>query len=562
MRVIFLLVVTLTAGLEAVGFSTVDKSVREAYREWLGNFAAEEESGLQTGNRQRFKIFDANYKYIKTFSKDSGFEMELNQFAAMSEQELESYVGLNMTEMVSLKDPVSPGPLSSTPVPLSRDHRRETGLTPPRTVDRAHCGGGSWAHSVVAVLEARYKVLTDEIALFSEQELLDCSYHDGRNSCKGGYMTAGFQYVKDEGRIADRRYYPTYGASGYCHNKVMPNAMTRADVTEYRRLPAGEDNLMREVSVNGPVSVGIRADKSLYFYKSGLYDAAQCWDGDINHAVTAVGYQPDRWIIKNCWGTSWGSMSGFAYLSRRYENVCKISNYPVSVNMGLRRSVESDDWCPHVPMPDREPCWSHTDYSYVWNQQVCETNDCCWDSVNKNCFVKAKITLYEKRNFEGVSATFYGSIPDLLPYGITRVAHSIKVHYGNFIAYTKENYGAEGGSWVNFSLGVLEPGESYPNLDDYSMSHAISSIRALSSGRDVITLFTNTQARGSARAIYKKSYWVGREWNDEFSSAFTMGQWEVCDHASFKGDCETVFRGITRSFRDLNDEISSARSLN
>ena len=116
----------------------------------------------------------------------------------MSEQELESHVGINMTEMVSLGDPISkPGPLSSTPVPLSKDHRRETGLTLTRAVDHTHCGGGSWAHSVVAVLESRYKVLTDEIALFSEQELLDCSYSDDRNSCKGGYMTAGFQYIKD-----------------------------------------------------------------------------------------------------------------------------------------------------------------------------------------------------------------------------------------------------------------------------------------------------------------------------------------------------------------------------
>ncbi|KAL5261516.1 hypothetical protein ACHWQZ_G007282 [Mnemiopsis leidyi] len=564
MRVLILLVVYVLTGVRADGFSPKDKSVREAYREWSGRYVAGKEGELRTGDLQRFKIFESNFRYVKKMSGNKmGFEMELNMFADKSEQELESYVGVNMTEMFSLTVAgPSPPLLSSTPVPLSKDHRRETGLTPPRAIDHTHCGGGSWAHSVVAVLESRYKTLTDEMVLFSEQELLDCSYTDGRDSCCGGYMTAGFQYVLDKDRIADKRHYPTYGSTGTCHSQHFPNALSRARVTEYRRLPEGEDNLMREVSVSGPVSVGIRADRSLYFYRSGLYDPTQCWSGDINHAVTAVGYQPDRWIIKNCWGTSWGSLNGFAYLSRKYENVCKISNFPVTVSMSLRESSDPDNWCPHVPKPDREPCWSATDYTGVWNKVYCEYNNCCWDADNQECYVKAKITLYEKRNFEGVSATFYGSIPDLEPYGITRVAHSIRVHYGNFMAYTNVNYGESGGSWENLSLGVLEGGHGYDNLDDFSFSHSISSIRALSSSKHVITLFTHTHARGAARAILKQDYWVGGDWNDKFSSAFTKGKWRLCDHTSYKGDCETVYSGITRSFSKVNDKISSVLEVN
>lgn len=564
---LFLLLIT---GACSLGISPSSKSSREAFKEWQMLHLSTTKR-LRGGNLGRYKAFQTNLKYVNKLAshKDLGFQVELNQFADKSEKELDSYVSLNVTKLLDLEDPPSSLPsslsshLSSSSVPKSVDHRLTTGLTRPRHLNLIHCGGGSWSFSVVAAVEARYTALTNEMPLLSEQELLDCSYQDGSNSCKGGYMTAGYQYLLREGRLADRRFYPTYGSTGICLGEHLPNGMTRAGVMKYWRVPTGEENLMREVSGGGPVSVGIRADKSLYFYKRGIYDQTLCWGGSINHAVTAVGYQPDYWIIKNCWGTSWGDMQGYAYLGRKYGNPCKIADYPVAVNMALKGQQE--DWCPHVPFFDRETCWSNTDYSDVWNQQVCETNDCCWDETTKMCYVKAKITLYEKRNFEGVSATFYGSIPDLKQYGLSQVVHSVKVHYGNFMVYNTVNYGEKGNSWDSFSLGVLYAKQSeFPNLDDYSFSHDIVSIRALSSGADVITLFVDTAARGAARAIYRQAMWVGPAWNDKFSSIFTTGNsWMVCKKAYFGGDCKSIGWGKIDNLDEigLNDEISSVLTL-
>ena len=46
-------------------------------------------------------------------------------------------------------------------------------------------------------------------------------------------------------------------------------------------------------------------------YRGGIDDPANCGAyGQINHAVTLVGYGTengiDYWKIKNSWGTSWG----------------------------------------------------------------------------------------------------------------------------------------------------------------------------------------------------------------------------------------------------------------
>ena len=52
-------------------------------------------------------------------------------------------------------------------------------------------------------------------------------------------------------------------------------------------------------------------------YKSGVYTSSVCknGNGDVNHAVLAVGYGnmngKDYWTIKNSWGLGWGDNGYF-----------------------------------------------------------------------------------------------------------------------------------------------------------------------------------------------------------------------------------------------------------
>ena len=48
------------------------------------------------------------------------------------------------------------------------------------------------------------------------------------------------------------------------------------------------------------------------------------------HAIALVGYTPDRFIVRNSWGTGWGD-KGFAYASLAYAKDAFTEAYGISV---------------------------------------------------------------------------------------------------------------------------------------------------------------------------------------------------------------------------------------
>ena len=539
-----------------------DKIINEkyslaAYKKWATKFGNEEQADNFL-NSERYKIFRKNLQFIsnKPGKEDPGYGMELNKFAALSDKEMDSYIGINMTDVLKMETLSKRQSLSdSSDIPHSIDYRRTLGLSLTRSVDLIHCRAGSWAYSVVAALEGQYKILTDEILQLSEEQLLDCSY-SSRHGCKGGYMDAGFKYVKKVNNLSDRRLYMTSN----CQGTLFHNALARAVIEEYSIVTAGDDNLRRVVSDVGPVSAGIYAKKTLFFYKYGIYDLSghDCpASKDINHAVTVVGYKPNLWILRNCWGPDWG-LGGYFYLTRNVENNCKISTVPISVKM--IKTDNADDHCPNVQFMHRQPCW-HETTKFVGLEAECKKRDCCWDAAYQYCFVKAKITLYLDRYFQGPSATFYGSVRDLAPYGISKLALSLKVHYGEFIVYNHEDFGETGKSWNTFSLGILRPGEVYDDLDEHVFARDIASIRALPTAPDIISLFKHSGGIGEVRSYFGSFNSVGDEYNDMYSSSFSTGNWEVCRHA-YGRDCKEV-KGFFRNLGDIdmNDAVSGVQYL-
>jgi C1A family cysteine protease len=68
-----------------------------------------------------------------------------------------------------------------------------------------------------------------------------------------------------------------------------------------------------------PVSVAVDAT-NWKNYKGGVF--SDC-DVKMNHAVLAVGYADDHYIIKNSWTTGWGE-NGYIKLKR--ANTCGVLN--------------------------------------------------------------------------------------------------------------------------------------------------------------------------------------------------------------------------------------------
>ena len=75
---------------------------------------------------------------------------------------------------------------------------------------------------------------------------------------------------------------------------------------------------------HGPLSVAINAQQ-LQFYQYGVWNPPDCARDifDLNHDVLLVGYGTEKgvngnepyWLIKNSWGTGWGT-DGYFMLAR------------------------------------------------------------------------------------------------------------------------------------------------------------------------------------------------------------------------------------------------------
>ena len=79
-------------------------------------------------------------------------------------------------------------------------------------------------------------------------------------------------------------------------------------------LPVNELSLQEALANKGPISVAFYATKNFRYYSSGVFYDSSCPLGEINHAVTIVGYDTDSngnqyYILKNSWGRDWGKIN-------------------------------------------------------------------------------------------------------------------------------------------------------------------------------------------------------------------------------------------------------------
>ena len=206
--------------------------------------------------------------------------------------------------------------LSTSNLPASVDWRTKGAVTPVK--DQRTCGS-CWAFSAIGALESLSFIAGKDLIEFSEQQLVDCAGGYKNNGCDGGHSSGAFGYVRDHG-IRLESSYPYLDTQSSCHEQC-PSFR----ISGYSYVPPDDDAQLRAAIALQPVSVGITATSVFHQYKSGVIQ--NCGGGDINHAVLAVGYTSEYWIIKNSWG--WSGENGYYRLAR--GNTCKIlleASYP------------------------------------------------------------------------------------------------------------------------------------------------------------------------------------------------------------------------------------------
>jgi C1A family cysteine protease len=213
--------------------------------------------------------------------------------------------------------------------------------------------GSCWAFAAAATWEHSHKKVFGAFGYsinhnLSEEDLVNCgkmcNNGEDAGSCeKGGHTWKAFSYITCY-KVAKEADYPyrgndadckvitkTYGAYG--HNQLGSNVS----------FPTTEQ-IKVAINLYGAVTSYVFVGTGWYGYNTGVLNAISsgnticqksrtdppylCPDG-INHAVTIVGWCDfkNAWIIKNSWGTQWGSYGGYAYVAYDTYNIGKYVYY-------------------------------------------------------------------------------------------------------------------------------------------------------------------------------------------------------------------------------------------
>ena len=166
----------------------------------------------------------------------------------------------------------------------------------------------------------------------AEQELVSCCKTNA--GCGGGWQDNAFAFLqsKHSGAIVTEESYPYtsgQGVSGTCQWKSsMPVGAT---ISSHADVATNEADMAAWTSTNGPLAIVVDAS-AWSSYTGGVL--SNCGQGQVDHAVLAVGFTDSYWIVKNSWGPSWGE-SGYIRLQRG-TNQCNLTYRPTSSHVAKK----------------------------------------------------------------------------------------------------------------------------------------------------------------------------------------------------------------------------------
>ncbi|RYY32516.1 hypothetical protein EON62_05270, partial [archaeon] len=197
--------------------------------------------------------------------------------------------------------------------------------------DQGQCGS-CYTFGSTGSLCSRTAIATNGsvVKFWSPQTVVSCSpYSQG---CDGGFAYNVFKYAEDYHIPWDTcfPYGSSSGTAPSCSQRCNDPSQFNS-VAEYKFVggyygASTEDNMMREIYENGPVSVEFFVYPDFMQYKGGIYVHTAAgerqaglnpWE-PTNHEVQMVGWGVENgtpyWICQNSWSASWGEQGYFRIL--------------------------------------------------------------------------------------------------------------------------------------------------------------------------------------------------------------------------------------------------------
>lgn len=191
------------------------------------------------------------------------------------------------------------------------------------------------------IIKNYYKIKDFGISL---DHVLKCSVYN--QACDGGYSYLVSKFLNQFQVITKN----CFNANKVTSNQKGEGCQQECKNTKQRKLKlfvddyyyvggayglTNEENIMREVRVNGPIVISIEPDVGFMSYKSGIYDPkAATWLLNkvaskpewtkVDHSVVLVGWGVENkekyWLLQNSWGASWGE-NGYIRVKRGEDQI-------------------------------------------------------------------------------------------------------------------------------------------------------------------------------------------------------------------------------------------------
>jgi C1A family cysteine protease len=186
--------------------------------------------------------------------------------------------------------------------------------------DQGQCGS-CWAFSTTGGLEGAWQISSGNLVSMSEQQFVDCSKQN--SGCNGGLMDYAFSFAEGTA-VATEDSYAYTARDGSCKSSFT-TAIPQGGVTGYKDVSNSASALQSALN-SGPVSVAIQADQSVFQQYTGGVITSGC-GSNLDHGVTATGYDGNTINVKNSWGSSWG-VSGYVKIDASQCGITTSASYP------------------------------------------------------------------------------------------------------------------------------------------------------------------------------------------------------------------------------------------
>jgi len=259
----------------------------------------------------RYNAFKENLAYINQRNTENiTFTLGINQFTDLTNEEYRQT--LNRQQSNRARPAEEAVDISSLP----NDVDWRTSGAVQKVKDQGQCGS-CWAFSATGAVESFMKIKGGALPDLAEQQLVDCCHAGGSQGCNGGEETNAIEWIAQHGQC-DTASYPYRARDGKCKQCTAV-----AHVSGAKRI-TGEAALATAIGVT-PTTVAVDAGSPDWqSYSGGVYNG-RCGHS-LNHAILAVGYTANYWIVKNSWSTRWGAQ-GYIFMIRG-KNICGVASEP------------------------------------------------------------------------------------------------------------------------------------------------------------------------------------------------------------------------------------------